>query len=297
MPNRAHLITGGYPIGSTAGHDMDYARLELLRRLYANGFQTTSPMTSPTSAPGWTRRLLVTRAGPYPKASRADHRRWIAGGGRWCAARNQRGTRKRVEAAAAEDGPARPSRPCSARSSSPSAGASLPRSPSRRPPTRFSMGCRHRFEVTDELYWSNPWVTAKCFLSTELAEDPSPEGFGFALRRDTSSARRQDPGACLGEESATAPWPTRWDTAFGGTNSQPFVDRSVDDDGKTPMRFRGAWETPSSGDLDNAMGWGRRPSVAPRTVPSRPGLHGGPAAYGRLCVEVDAERRGRRDQS
>jgi len=27
MNQRAHLITGGYPPGSTAGHDMDYARL------------------------------------------------------------------------------------------------------------------------------------------------------------------------------------------------------------------------------------------------------------------------------
>ena len=27
---RAHLITGGYPAGSDAGHDMNYARLRLL---------------------------------------------------------------------------------------------------------------------------------------------------------------------------------------------------------------------------------------------------------------------------
>ena len=27
---RAHLITGGYPAGSDAGHDMNFARLRLL---------------------------------------------------------------------------------------------------------------------------------------------------------------------------------------------------------------------------------------------------------------------------
>ena len=29
-PIRVHLITGGYPPGSFAGHDMDYVRLRLL---------------------------------------------------------------------------------------------------------------------------------------------------------------------------------------------------------------------------------------------------------------------------
>jgi hypothetical protein len=29
-PRRAHLITGGFPLGAHAGHDHDYARLRLL---------------------------------------------------------------------------------------------------------------------------------------------------------------------------------------------------------------------------------------------------------------------------
>ena len=32
-PNRAHLITGGFPPGSAAGHDHDHARLRLLTLL------------------------------------------------------------------------------------------------------------------------------------------------------------------------------------------------------------------------------------------------------------------------
>ena len=32
-PVRVHLITGGFPPGSVAGHDMDYARLRILQLL------------------------------------------------------------------------------------------------------------------------------------------------------------------------------------------------------------------------------------------------------------------------
>ena len=33
MNQRVHLITGGFPPGSAAGHDMDYARIQLLQCL------------------------------------------------------------------------------------------------------------------------------------------------------------------------------------------------------------------------------------------------------------------------
>ena len=33
MTQRVHLITGGFPPGSPAGHDMNYARLQLLQSL------------------------------------------------------------------------------------------------------------------------------------------------------------------------------------------------------------------------------------------------------------------------
>ena len=35
-PIRVHLIAGGYPPGSFAGHDMDYVRLRLLGMLQEN---------------------------------------------------------------------------------------------------------------------------------------------------------------------------------------------------------------------------------------------------------------------
>ena len=42
---RAHLITGGYPAGSDAGHDVNYARLRLLEILAErDGLEVTFAM-------------------------------------------------------------------------------------------------------------------------------------------------------------------------------------------------------------------------------------------------------------
>ena len=69
--SRAHLIAGGFPPGSSAGHDHDYARLRLLSLLaerdipasVANDFADVEKWL-PVS------RLLITYvAGPYPDAT------------------------------------------------------------------------------------------------------------------------------------------------------------------------------------------------------------------------------------
>ena len=97
--------------------------------------------------------------------------------------------------------------------------------------------------------------------STELPEDPSPEGFGFVYDEDTSVG---DDGKTrvLGLERQVGDGAVAY-VALGhchspDTNAQPFVDRNVDEEGKTPLHFRGAWETPKFGRiLDNAMAWGQ----------------------------------------
>ncbi|MCS5605338.1 MAG: hypothetical protein NZ936_07110, partial [Alphaproteobacteria bacterium] len=89
MNQRAHLITGGYPPGSTAGHDMDYARLQLLQKLQdkdnlavtvANDFQDVERWLPGTD-------LLITYvAGPYPVGAENEAlMNWLEGGGRWFA--------------------------------------------------------------------------------------------------------------------------------------------------------------------------------------------------------------------
>jgi hypothetical protein len=42
LPNRAHVITGGFPPGSLAGHDQDHARLKLLGLLAEAGMPASA---------------------------------------------------------------------------------------------------------------------------------------------------------------------------------------------------------------------------------------------------------------
>jgi type 1 glutamine amidotransferase len=85
-PIRAHVVAGGFPPGSQAGHDHDYARLKLLQLLaerdipasVANDFSDVDKWL-PVS------RLLVTYvAGPYPDAAQCRAiRSWLEAGGHW----------------------------------------------------------------------------------------------------------------------------------------------------------------------------------------------------------------------
>src|ERR1700675_940998 len=84
--DRAHLIAGGFPPGSNAGHDHDYARLRLLELLaeqevpasVANDFGDVEKWL-PVS------RLLITYvAGPYPDAAQCRAiQGWLIEGGHW----------------------------------------------------------------------------------------------------------------------------------------------------------------------------------------------------------------------
>ena len=98
---RAHLIAGGFPPGSMAGHDHDYARLRLLGLLaerdipasVANDFADVEKWL-PLS------RLLITYvAGPYPDAAQCRAiERWLEAGGHWLALHGTSGGRaERVE--------------------------------------------------------------------------------------------------------------------------------------------------------------------------------------------------------
>jgi type 1 glutamine amidotransferase len=100
---RAHLIAGGIPPGSSAGHDQDYARLRLLSLLaeqdvpcsVANDFADVEKWL-PVS------RLLITYvAGPYPDASQCRAiQSWLEAGGHWLGLHGTSGGRaERVEGA------------------------------------------------------------------------------------------------------------------------------------------------------------------------------------------------------
>lgn len=262
-PNRAHLIAGGFPPGSAAGHDMDYARLRLLQMLRDTGPFATTVSSDFADIEKWLPgcQLLVTYvAGPFPDAEGCVFlNEWLASGGRWLALHGTSGGKA----------------------------ARIPDSRSRRmvkmdhhatlgcffinhpPLTRFSVdvtehpltkGVPKSFEVTDELYMlemQDPDL--QVLLTTELEKDPSPEGFGFVYDKDTSlqsdgKTRVLGYVRTVGEGSVIYYGLGHCHTPT--TNVQPFVDESVATGGKTPMEFKGPWDTEAFETLlRNAIEW------------------------------------------
>ncbi len=270
-----HLIVGGYPAGSPAAHDMDYVRLQLLGELAASPAAEGRHTTVSSDYAGLDRwlapaRLLVTyAAGPVPTDSEhAALRAWLEAGGRWLALHGSSGGKAaRVE----RDGRTR--RMMVRQPHHATLGGFFLNHP---PVQRFTVqvaaagGAAHplvaglpaSFEAVDELYLielQDPERT-EVLLTTELAADPSPPGFGFAYDADTSILDDRGTRA-LGFVHAVGDGAVAY-VALGhthspATNGQPFVDRSVTPDGVTPTTFRGVWETDEFLQLvRNGIAWG-----------------------------------------
>ena len=265
MPQHAHLITGGFPLGSNAGHDMDFARIQLLQRLYRGGLSTTvandfrqvDEYLSQSS-------LLVTYvAGPYADEPQSESiERWLEEGGHWFALHGTSGGR-------AARVPGNERRRQMVRSAHHDVlGAFFLNHP---PIRRFKVtltnsshplfqGLPNEFEVDDELYLIEPTPDAEYLMTTELPTDPSPAGFGFVYENDTS-IRQDGKTRVLATERKVGKGAVVY-VALGHThvpanNSQPFVDENVGTSGVTPTTFRGAWDnTAFSQLLNNAVAWG-----------------------------------------
>ena len=93
---RAHLIAGGFPPGSAAGHDHDHARLRLLT-LLAERDVPASVANDFADIEKWlpVSRLLITYvAGPYPDAAQCRAIcTWLEAGGHWLALHGTSGGR------------------------------------------------------------------------------------------------------------------------------------------------------------------------------------------------------------
>src|SRR4029450_10860155 len=101
ISRRAHLVAGGFPPGASAGHDHDYARLQLLQ-LLAEQDVPASVTNDFGDVEKWlpvSRPLIPSVAGPYPDAAQCGAiRRWMEDGGRWLALHGTSGGRaERVE--------------------------------------------------------------------------------------------------------------------------------------------------------------------------------------------------------
>jgi len=268
QPCRVHVISGGFPPGSSAGHDMDYARLRLLQLLHERPHLCSTVANDFTDIARWlpNSQLLVTYvAGPHPTDEQNQViRQWLEAGGRWLALH---GTSGGKAVRVGETGRARKMVKTSHHETLGSFFLNHP--PLRK--FRVQVSDRERpvtrdmppsFEVIDELYLIELQEPSACqvLLTTELDRDPSPPGFGFVYDRDTSllpdgKTRVLGYTRELGKGGVTY-------IALGHCHSptdnrQRVVDASVQSSGDAPRLFRGSWETePFEKLLRNGITWG-----------------------------------------
>lgn len=261
--NRVHLISGGFPPGSTAGHDMEYARSRLLKMLDEVGSISTTVSDDFLDIEEFLPdcQLLVTYvAGPYPDAARCEFiEEWLRNGGHWLALHGTTGGK----AARVPDSPRRKMVKLDHHKTLGSFFLNHP------PLRRFSVavadhplteGVQGPFDVMDELYLielQDP--NLQILLTTVLEKDPSPEGFGFAYDKDTAlqaDGKTRVLGYVRSVGKGSVIYYSLGHCHSATTNMQPFVDESVDAGGTTPKVFRGAWETEAFQQLlQNAITW------------------------------------------
>lgn len=263
--DRAHLIVGGFPPGSTASHDMDFARRELLSRLGERDELATTVSSDFSDLGKWLHdaQLLITYvAGPYPDDEQHGVlTEWLENGGRWLglhgtsggkAARVEGSNRRRMVKLAHHE-----TLGCFFLNHPPLCRFDVYVADSSHP---ITAGLPESFDVSDELYLIE--ITSDCnvLLTTELPVDPSPEGFGFLYDKDTS-LQADGKTRVLGYTKAVGNGEVAY-IALGhchspATNGQLMVDTSVDPDGTSPGSFHGVWDDGVFKRLvDNAIRWG-----------------------------------------
>lgn len=268
LPTRAHVITGGFPPGQPAGHDHDYARLRILEFLAEQEIHASTG-NDYVDIERWLpiSKLLITYvAGPYPDAN-ADRaiRRWLEAGGRWLGLHGTSGGR------AARIPDSRRRAMVKLEHHETLGGFFINHPPVRRFQVKVEDGDQvlldglpGSFEVIDEPYMIEVQEPSqsRVLLTAELGPDSSPPGFGFVYESDTA----------LREDGKTRVLGYTRDVGEGGvtyialghchtpsTNSQPFVDTSVDPEGKTPPVLRATWEAPAFQQLmRNGVTWGAK---------------------------------------
>jgi uncharacterized protein len=263
---RAHLITGGFPPGSSAGHDQDYARLRLLG-LLAEQDVPASVANDFADVEKWLplSRLLITYvAGPYPDAAQCRAiERWMDGGGRWLGLHGVSGGRaERVEGA-------RQRRTVKTEHHALLGSYFLTHPPickirvdvadADHPLTR---GLGTSFVVEDEPYFielQHP-ASTRILLTADYGPGATSPTIGTLYPVDTS----------LQPDGRTRVLGYTRDVGRGGVayvalghchNPAIRASRTQDPTDTTPLTFRGSWETDAFATLlKNAVAWGVRSS-------------------------------------
>lgn len=273
----AHLVAGGFPRGSSAGHDIDSVRLKILNILATDPSISTSVSPDFEEIESWlsfSSVLITYVAGPFPNSQQSEAiDQWLEKGGRWIALHGTSGGK----AVPLEDG--QPGRIMTRGPHHSLLGAYFLNHP---PIRRFQVDVREvdhpitrglpaSFEVSDELYlieMTRPEESTVLLSTSDLPiEDTSPREFGFTYRSDSS----------IGADGKTRVLGYELKRGDGGvvylalghchsdqTNIQPYVHASVSPDGVTPRQFAGPWENPVFNQLlANAVTWAFAKSPRP----------------------------------
>jgi len=258
---RAHLIAGGFPHGSQAGHDHDYARLRLLGLLaereipasVANDFNDVEKWL-PVS------RLLITYvAGPYPDAAQCRGiERWLESGGRWLALHGASGGRaERVDGVRQR------------RTVKTEHHALLGSYFLTHPPickirvdvtgdSSLTRGLGPSFVVEDEPYFielQDPRST-RILLTADYGPGVTSPTIGTLYASDTS-LQPDGKTRVLGYTRAVGQGGVTYFALGHCHNPAIRAGRAVDPTDTTPLTFRGSWETDAFLTLlRNAIAWG-----------------------------------------
>ncbi|MDG2050374.1 MAG: ThuA domain-containing protein [Myxococcota bacterium] len=275
---RVHLVAGGFPRHSAAGHDIDYARLRLLEALRDQGETTASISPDFKDLAEWLPRadaLITYVAGPFPDPDQcAELDQWLQDGGRWLALHGTSGGK----AIPRTDG--EPGREMVRLSHHDVLGCFFLNHPPIRsfqvdvtdPLHPITQGIDAPFNVMDELYLLeilDPENSQILLSTTSLpGDDPSAKKFGFHYAKDTSiepDGQTRPLGYIRQRGRGAVVYLALGHCHTPATNIQPFVDRSVHPDGVTPKTFRGPWETKAFDQLlKNGLHW------LTSTAPSEP---------------------------
>ena len=262
---RVHLITGGFPPGSSAGHDHDHARLRLLG-LLAERDVPASVANDFSDIEKWlpVSQLLITYvAGPYPDAAQCRAiQHWLEAGGHWLGLHGTSGGRaERVEGF-------RQRRTVKTEHHAVLGSYFLTHPPictirvdvrdTDHPLTR---GLGSSFVVEDEPYFielQHP-ASTRILLSADYGPNAVAPSIGTLYASDTS----------LQPDGRTRVLGYTRDIGKGGVayialghchNPASRAGRAGDPSDTTPPTFRGAWESDAFiALLRNAIAWGRRP--------------------------------------
>ena len=259
---RAHLIAGGFPPGSMAGHDHDYARLRLLG-LLAERDVPASVANDFADIEKWlpVSRLLITYvAGPYPDAAQCRAiESWLAAGGCWLALHGTSGGRaERVDGM-------RQRRTVKTEHHAllgsyflthpPICKIRVEVSDTDHPLTR---GLGTSFEVEDEPYFielQEPGST-QILLTADYGANAVSPAIGTLYASDTS-LQPDGKTRVLGYTRAVGEGGVTYFALGHCHNPAIRAGRTGDPTDTTPLTFRGSWESePFTALLRNAITWG-----------------------------------------